>query len=158
MGYSDAVQKYVAVWVFHKVCNSYVSCGAEVKSKSLSFYGYLSTLLHGPWSSCLEKGVDKTEQSLSSILEFQASLESKDWRHCFQYGIGQNPVVWQWRESKSKFLKWHWRLGTKVLLKSTSAAHEQLPENQRTKGFEWFNFWKWVLFFWKLLWKHTLHI
>lgn len=54
--------------------------GLVLKSRanlSLFFYWNLSTFLHGPWSSCLEKGKDKTEQSLSFILEFLASLESK---------------------------------------------------------------------------------
>lgn len=37
MGYSDPVKKYVVVCVFHEVCNSYVRCGAEVKSNSFSF-------------------------------------------------------------------------------------------------------------------------
>lgn len=70
MGYSDPVQKYVVVWVFHKVVIRMLA--VVLKSRA-----NLSTLLRVPWSSCLEKRADKTEQSLSSILEFQASLESK---------------------------------------------------------------------------------
>lgn len=38
MGYSDSAQKYGVVWVFPKVCNSYVMFAAEVKSKFFSFF------------------------------------------------------------------------------------------------------------------------